>query len=104
VGNKKDIIRRIIEKVIGYRKEMLLFGSLAQKTNRIDSDFDIFVIVDVNGIARRKIIEMGAEIRRRCAKRGIDVDIIVSDKNYVQEMKKFPGNTVYEALSYGAPI
>ena len=88
---KENIIRQIIEEVIEYPKEILLFGSRAQNNNRTDSDYDVLVVIDAPGIARRKVIEMQADIRRRCAKSGIDVDIVVRDSEYVREIKELPG-------------
>ena len=102
--NQEDIIRQTIEEVIKYPKEIFLFGSRAQDNNRTDSDFDILVVVDAVGITRRRLIEMGADIRRRCAKKGIDVDIIVRDREYVQNMRNLAGNIINEAMSYGVPI
>ena len=101
---KEDIIRLIIEETIPYFKEIFLFGSRARNNSRMDSDFDILVIVDAKGVARRHLIELGAEVRRRCAKAGIDIDIIVRDREYAMCMKDFPGNIISEALSYGVQI
>ncbi|MEN8155238.1 MAG: nucleotidyltransferase domain-containing protein [Acidobacteriota bacterium] len=97
-------IKKLINKVIPYRKKTILFGSRTGSDYNSASDYDILVIVNKSGIKRRDLLEFQIKIKRSCAKKGIDIDLIVRDLEYSNEIKDFPGNIINSALNTGVQI
>jgi len=97
-------IKQIIHQVIPYKKEVVFFGSRATGDYKKDSDYDILVIVHNRKVDRKGLIRAKAKIKRICAKIGLDVDVIVRDKVYTEEMRNFPGNIIHSALLTGIHI
>jgi predicted nucleotidyltransferase len=94
-------ITHIIDQVIPYKKEIIFFGSRAGDNYKEDSDFDILIIINHKNIDRKKMITLQAQIKRLCAKSGLDTDIIVRDRSYADELKDLPGNIIHSALQTG---
>lgn len=49
-------IKRLINQVIPYKKEIIFFGSRVNGNFRSDSDFDILVNVERQAVARKELI------------------------------------------------
>jgi len=98
------VIKRLINLVIPYKKEIIFFGSRARGEYTEESDFDILVIVQRKNIDRKTLIGFQSQIKRLCAKSGLDADIIVRDRSYTDEMKNFPGNIIHSAVQTGIHI
>ncbi|MCK5057870.1 MAG: nucleotidyltransferase domain-containing protein [Candidatus Aminicenantes bacterium] len=99
-----SIIKRLINQVIPYKKEIIFFGSRDRGEYTEESDFDILVIVQRKNIDRKILIGLQSQIKRLCAKSGLDADIIVRDRSYAEEMKIFPGNIIHSAVQTGIHI
>jgi predicted nucleotidyltransferase len=99
-----EIIRGVIGGLIPYPQRTILFGSRAMRTNREDSDYDILIVADVPGDRKKELVILQRKLRRLLAQKGLDVDVILRDKGYVDEMKVFYGNIISEALAYGVLI
>ncbi len=98
-------IRTIIDGVIHYKKEIILFGSQTTGNKSNGSDYDILVIVDApDDVSRKDLVLLGSMVRRKCAKIGIDIDILVRDREYVEQLVAFQGNVISEAVKYGITI
>jgi len=106
MGNVKGdknfkFIKELIDNTIPYKKNIILFGSRTGDKYDVSSDYDIFVIVEKSGVQRRELLDFQIRIKRMCAKNGIDIDLIVRDKDYSDSIKDFPGNIINSALNSG---
>jgi len=104
--NKKEIlkIKQFINQVIPFKKEIILFGSRVLNNFTEDSDFDVLVIVEDKNIKKKLLIKSQTQIKRLCAKVGLDADIIVRDKKHTESIKSFQGNIINTALLTGVHI
>ncbi len=105
---KNDInllqITNIINKIVFLPKEIILFGSRALGKEKSYSDYDILVILKIEEIDKSLISKWQIQIRKTCAKADLDVDILIRDKKYVDDMSKFYGNVIYDAINEGVKI
>lgn len=97
-------IKSLINKVIPFQKKIILFGSRSGKDYKLESDYDILVIITKSGISRRSMLNFQIKIKRACARKEIDIDLIVRDSEYSDEIKNFPGNIINSALNTGIQI
>lgn len=69
---------------------IILFGSRARQTARVDSDWDFLVIVScpITIFQKRALIQ---QIKRCLAKRSIPNDIIIQSREEYEEKKRVPG-------------
>lgn len=82
---------------------IILFGSRARNNYRVDSDYDILLIVtNDNTIESLRYIQR--EIRKKLALNEIDADIIVKTQDMVDKYKKVSGNVIYEAIREGVVL
>jgi predicted nucleotidyltransferase len=104
--NDKQVlnIKRLINQVVPYKKEIIFFGSRAKSNFRKDSDYDIFVVVHRDDLDRKELIGYQSKIKRLCAKMGLDADVIIRDRIHTESMKKFPGNIIHSAYQTGIQI
>ena len=77
--------------------KVILFGSYARGDADYDSDVDFLVIEKVIKDKRKEM----TRLRRALLPLRIPVDIIVSDKNTIDEMGQLPGTAIYWALKEG---
>jgi len=77
--------------------KIILFGSYARGDAHIDSDLDFLVIENQVKDRRKEMVRL----RRALLPLRIPVDIIVSDKNTVDEIGELPGTAIYWALKEG---
>jgi len=106
MGNVKGdknfkFIKELIDNTIPYKKNIILFGSRSGNKYESSSDYDIFVVVEESVLKRRELVDFQIRIKRMCAKRGIDIDLIIRDRDYSDGLKDYPGNIVNSALSTG---
>ena len=109
MGNVKGdknfkLIKELIDNTIPYQKKVILFGSRSGDKYESSSDYDIFVIVEKSGVQRRELLDFQIRIKRMCARRGIDIDLIIRDRDYSDSIKDYPGNIVNSALNTGTSL
>ncbi len=77
--------------------KIILFGSYARGDANFDSDVD-FLVIENKIIDKRK--EM-TRLRHALLPLRMPVDVIVSDKNTIDEIGQLPGTAIYWALKEG---
>ena len=77
--------------------KIILFGSYARGDANYDSDVD-FLVIEKELKDKRK--EM-TRLRRALLPLRMPVDVIVSDKNTIDEIGQLPGTAIYWALKEG---
>lgn len=95
-------IKSIIQSIIPGCKVML-FGSRAKKTQRLNSDYDILVIApSLINESEKKIFRKN--IRMQLAKLCLGFDIIIQSKDEIEIKRSSPGNIVREALKHAIEL
>jgi len=82
---------------------VILFGSRARGDFKKDSDWDI-LIVTKRELDWRERLRLSGEIRKRLAKRGMPVDVLVISRKKLESLKNDPGYVYHYALSEGITI
>lgn len=83
--------------------KIILFGSRAKTTNRIDSDYDVLIISKKSlSIEKRRAIKK--ELRIKFADLNIDADILLKSENEVNELKTSFGSVIKEAIDEGKEL
>ena len=82
---------------------VILFGSRARGDFKKDSDWDI-LIVTKRELDWRERLRLSGEIRKRLAKRGMPVDVLVISRKKLESLKNDPGYVYHYALSEGIMI
>jgi predicted nucleotidyltransferase len=107
IDNKlKDIKRIIIEELekenIKVHK-IILFGSRARGDFKEDSDWDVLIIVE-DDIERKKKFLLISNLRKKLAKKLLDVDLIIKNKSELGFYEDFYGSVIFEALKEGIEL
>jgi len=107
IDNKlKDIKRIIIEELekenIKVHK-IILFGSRARGDFKEDSDWDVLIIVE-DDIERKKKFLLISNLRKKLAKKLLDVDLIIKNKSELSFYENFYGSVIFEALKEGIEL
>jgi len=84
-------------------KRIVLFGSRAKGDSNSSSDYDILIETNDEIPARRKML-LSSQLRRKFAKKGFDVDVILKSTNDIEYLKDKTGSIVKAALSEGVVI
>jgi predicted nucleotidyltransferase len=100
--NNLDLIKSIIKEFIP-ASTIYLFGSQAKNLQRDDSDYDILAITNVELSLESKLYYQSI-IRKALAKHRLDIDIIVENKNDVDQKVKLPGHIIQIAMEEGVVI
>lgn len=82
---------------------IILFGSRAKTTNRIDSDYDL-LIVSKKSLSLEKRRKVKKDLRIKFADLNIDADILVKSKEEVDKLKTSFGSVIKEAVNEGKEI
>ena len=107
IDNKlKDIKKIIIEELekenIKVHK-IILFGSRARGDFKEDSDWDVLIIVE-DDIERKKKFLLISNLRKKLAKKLLDVDLIIKNKSELSFYENFYGSVIFEALKEGIEL
>ena len=99
----KAIITEEVERA-GYRVlRILLFGSRARGEARPDSDWDFFVITDLEP-SREEKQAIVTKLSLRFAELGFHADVILQSEALVQARKENTGFLTYYVLKEGVPV
>jgi uncharacterized protein len=80
-----------------------LFGSRARGDHRPDSDWDIYVVVDLElAPADRRL--MVTEIKRALAMLRIPNDVVLKSVERFEALKDYPGSLVYDVVREGVAV
>ncbi|MCX7727801.1 MAG: nucleotidyltransferase domain-containing protein, partial [Chitinispirillaceae bacterium] len=82
----KEVITEELRKWNLKVEEIILFGSRARGEEKVDSDWDFYVVVDkeIDFKTKREILKM---IKRKLARHSIPNDILIQSKNIVEQRK-----------------
>ena len=94
----EEMVRRITERFAPLR--VILFGSRARGTARLDNDIDLLVILPQVDNSRKAAVE----IRRALADMPVGKDIIVSTPAEVSRFGNFVGPILRSALQEGVVL
>ncbi len=84
-------------------EEVILFGSRARGDFRKDSDLDVLIITE-RELSWRERLRLSGEIRKKLAKRGMPVDVLIISRKRLESLKNDPGYVYSYALSEGIRI
>lgn len=90
-----DIIERIVVRFSPDR--IILFGSYARGESTADSDFDLLIVMPVEGSRRNKANEIDLAL----ADRTVPIDVIVVTPEQFEQQKNMIGTIVLEAVREG---
>ena len=99
---KETVVEVCRELGIGL-EEVILFGSRARGDFRKDSDWDILIITE-RELEWRKRLRLSGEVRKRLAKRGMPVDVLIISREKLERLKNDPGYVYRYALSEGIRV
>jgi predicted nucleotidyltransferase len=77
--------------------QVLLFGSRARNESRIDSDYDILLIINQT-LAPKEKIPFISKIRKSLLRYEILSDVIIQSKGEIEKNKNLPGHFVRSIL------
>lgn len=77
--------------------QVLLFGSRARNEARIDSDYDILLIINQT-LAPKDKIPIISKIRKSLVQHEIRSDVLIQSKNEIEKNKNLPGHIVRSIL------
>ncbi|WP_240703272.1 nucleotidyltransferase domain-containing protein [Thermococcus indicus] len=83
--------------------EIILFGSRAKGTAKEGSDWDILLVTD-GRVEWKKRLHLTGEIRKRLAKKGLAMDILVVSKEELERLRDSKEYIYYYALREGIPV
>jgi len=81
-------------------KEIILFGSRARGDYSEKSDYDILIVMK-NNLTIREKMELSSLLRKKFAKEGIDVDLVIKSKEELNYYRTKIGSVVREVLKEG---
>ena len=77
--------------------DVMLFGSRANETANIESDYDVLIIIK-QMLTPDKKIPFRTQIRKDLLKHGIRSDILIQSQTEVEKKKKLPGHLIRNIL------
>ena len=89
------IVERIVERF--HPERIILFGSRARGTARLDSDVDLLVVMPFTGSRLR----LAVEIRKTLRGLGVAKDIVIMTPEEFAVRKEIPGTIAYPAAREG---
>ena len=105
--NGRELIKTTVVEVcreLGVRLEkVILFGSRARGDFRKDSDWDLLIITN-RDLDWPERLRLSGEVRKRLAKRGMPVDVLVISRKKLERLKNDPGYIYRYALSEGIRV
>jgi len=105
--NGRELIKTTVVEVcreLGVRlEEVILFGSRARGDFRKDSDWDLLIITN-RDLDWPERLRLSGEVRKRLAKRGMPVDVLVISRKKLERLKNDPGYIYRYALSEGIRV
>ncbi len=103
----REIIRDVIIKIMRELglgvEDIILFGSRVREDFKVDSDWDILVVVP-EPLERKTELEAYKRIHRELLLRGIKVDVLFISKDELEKVRNDTGFIYYYALREGAKI
>ncbi|ASJ01449.1 nucleotidyltransferase domain-containing protein [Thermococcus gorgonarius] len=104
---EKELIKETVVEVcrelgIGL-EDIILFGSRARGDFRKDSDWDILIVTG-RELSWRERLHLSGEIRKRLAKRGMPIDVLIISREKLDKLKNDPGYVYSYALSEGIRV
>jgi predicted nucleotidyltransferase len=98
---------RVIREVLGRHglcvERILLFGSRARGQARLDSGWDLYVLVDGDPPFPQRHQSV-TEMRRELARLRIPNDVIISSSQRFERLKHYPGHLGYEVGREGIAL
>jgi predicted nucleotidyltransferase len=94
-----NLIQHIVAAV--HPEKIILFGSRATGTARPDSDIDLLVQVETGRNMQETTKEVYRVLRRMPQRPGVDVDIVVKERAFVERYGDLVGTVVRPALREG---
>ena len=83
--------------------EVILFGSRARGEHRLNSDYDLLIVVnEMHDNSER--LRMQAKIRKVLAIKHILADVILQSSNEIKVKENLPGHVVRTALREGIKV
>lgn len=82
-------------------EKIVLFGSRATGTARPDSDIDLFLQVETGRNTREATKETYRALRKLRERPGVDIDIVVKDRAFVERYGDLVGTIVRPVLREG---
>ena len=73
--------------------EVLLFGSRARHEERLDSDYDILLVINTE-LTQKEKLTLRTKIRKALLEFEIRSDILIQSKSEVAQKKNLPGHIV----------
>ena len=99
--NEIETIKSVIGSVIKNRlSKIILFGSRARGDNRIDSDYDLIVVISEE-LSMKEKMSLASEIRRILAKFSIPNDLLIKSESEIMRFSGVIGTTLYNATREG---
>ena len=98
INEVKEIILNIVKP-----EEIILFGSYANGTNNDRSDIDIIVLLKKK-LLRKERIEYLRHLYRMFYEKNLEVDIILKNKKYYEDTKKYIGTVNYDISKNGRTL
>lgn len=84
-------------------KKIVLFGSRARGDSAENSDYDLLIEMNDDIPLRRKML-LSSQLRKRFAKKGYDVDVILKSTREIEYLKDKTGSVVKAAMNEGMLI
>ncbi|ASJ06775.1 nucleotidyltransferase domain-containing protein [Thermococcus pacificus] len=104
---EKELIKKTVVEVcreLGIELgEVILFGSRARGDFRKDSDWDILLVTE-RELSWRERLRLSGEIRKRLAKKGMPIDVLIISREKLERLKNDPGYVYSYALSEGIRV
>ncbi len=99
----KKVITEIANKLEIEIEKIILFGSRARGDYRKESDWDV-LIVTKEKLDWRLRKDFLAEVLRKLVKLKIKTEVLIIDKDSLEEYKKWKGFVYYHALAEGIAV
>lgn len=99
----KDNILLALEEQQVEAKDIILFGSRARKDHKINSDWDILVVLGKK-VSRERRIDITHTIGKRLAEDYIPSDVLVRSEEEIEERKNIVGSVIKRAIKEGISI
>jgi len=97
-----DALREMVHRIVGrfHPKRIILFGSHAKGEPGTDSDFDLLVVMHVEGSRRSKTNEIDLAL----ADRKVPIDLVVVTPEEFERQRDLAGTIVRETVRDGKVI
>ena len=97
-----NAIDRVVQTIVNAKKplKIVLFGSQAQGKSRWDSDIDLLVVMEAEGLPRQRALE----VRRLFKKLPCPMDLFVCTPSEVAYWQDLPSSFISHILKHGVVL